>query len=85
VKMSRMFSTTLREKPAEAEIASHELLIRAGFIRQLAAGVFSYLPLAKRSLNKIEDILRLEMNAIGGEELEMPVVNPALGATWCWR
>ena len=77
MKMSRMFGATLREKPAEAEIASHELLVRAGFIRQLAAGIFSYLPLAKRSLTKIDSILRQEMNAIGGQELEMPVVNPA--------
>ena len=77
MRMSQMFSTTLRQKPADAEIASHELLVRAGFIRQLAAGIFSYLPLAKRSLNKIEAILRQEMNAIGGQELEMPVVNPA--------
>jgi prolyl-tRNA synthetase len=77
MRMSRHFGQTLREKPSEAEIPSHELLLRAGFIRQLAAGIFSYLPLAKRSLFKIENILREEINAIGGQEIEMPVVNPA--------
>ena len=77
MRMSQLFSQTLREAPAEAEIASHQLLLRAGFIRQLAAGIFSYLPLAKRSLNKIENIMREEMNAIGGQEMSMPVVHPA--------
>jgi prolyl-tRNA synthetase len=75
--MSKLFSQTLREAPSEAEIPSHQLLLRAGFIRQLAAGIFSYLPLAKRSLTKIENILRQEMNAIGGQEVAMPVVHPA--------
>ncbi|MDX1600616.1 MAG: proline--tRNA ligase [Anaerolineales bacterium] len=77
MRISRQFSTTRRESPADAEIASHELLVRAGFIRQHAAGIFSYMPLAKRSLVKIERILREEIDAIGGQELEMPVVNPA--------
>ena len=53
------------------------MLLRAGYVRQLAAGLFSYLPLAQRSLRKIEDILREEMNAIGGQEICMPVVHPA--------
>jgi prolyl-tRNA synthetase len=75
--MSRLFSQTLREAPAEAQVTSHELLLRAGFIRQLAAGVFSYLPLARRSLDKIEALVREEMDAIGGQEITMPVVNPA--------
>jgi prolyl-tRNA synthetase len=75
--MSQLFSQTLREAPAEAETASHQLLLRAGFIRQLAAGIFSYLPLAKRSLTKIENIMREEMNLIGGQEMSMPVVHPA--------
>ena len=57
MRMSKLFSQTLREAPAEAEIASHQLLFRAGFVRQLATGVFSYLPLARRSLNKIENII----------------------------
>ena len=77
MRMSRLFSQTLREAPAEAEIASHQLLLRAGFIRQLAAGIFSYLPLARRSMTKIENIMREEMDAIGGQEITMPVVHPA--------
>jgi prolyl-tRNA synthetase len=75
--MSQLFSQTLREIPSDAEISSHQLLLRAGFIRQLSAGIFSYLPLAKRSLTKIENILRQEINAIGGQEITMPVVHPA--------
>jgi prolyl-tRNA synthetase len=75
--MSKLFSQTLRDTPSEAEVASHQLLLRAGFIRQLAAGVFSYLPLARRSLSKIEAILRQEIEAIGGQEISMPVVQPA--------
>jgi prolyl-tRNA synthetase len=75
--MSRLFSQTWREVPAEVETASHQLLLRAGFVRQLAAGIYSYLPLARRSLNKIEAILRKEMDAIGGQEVTMPVVHPA--------
>jgi prolyl-tRNA synthetase len=77
MRMSHLFSQTLREIPAEADIASQQLLLRAGFVRQLAAGVFSYLPLARRSMTKIENIIREEMNAIGGQELSMPVVHPA--------
>lgn len=77
MRMSRLFSQTLREAPSEAETASYQLLLRAGFIRQLAAGVFSYLPLARRALDKIEAIVRREMNAIGGQEITMPVVHPA--------
>ncbi|MGD8814670.1 MAG: proline--tRNA ligase [Anaerolineales bacterium] len=77
MRMSRLFSQTLRDKPSEAEVPSHELLVRAGFIRQLAAGIFSYLPLARRSLTKIENVMRSEMDAIGGQEVTMPVVHPA--------
>jgi len=76
-RMSQLFGQTLREAPSEAEVISHQLLLRAGFIRQLAAGVFTYLPLAWRSLRKIENILREEIDAIGGQELKMPVVHPA--------
>jgi prolyl-tRNA synthetase len=75
--MTRLFSTTLREAPSEAQVLSHELLLRAGFIRQLAAGIFSALPLGHRALTKVEQIVREEMNAIGGQEIKMPVVNPA--------
>ena len=77
MRMSRLFSQTLRDTPTEAEIASHKLLLRAGFIRQLSAGIYSYLPLARRSLNKIEAIFREEMNSIGGQEITMPVIHPA--------
>ncbi len=77
MRMSQLFSQTIRETPSEADVSSHQLLLRAGFIRQLAAGIFSYLPLAKRSLTKIENIMRQEINAIGGQEITMPVVHPA--------
>jgi prolyl-tRNA synthetase len=77
MRMSKLFSQTLRDAPAEADLASHQLLLRAGFMRQLAAGVFSYLPLGWRALRKIEDIIRAEMDAIGGQEISMPVVQPA--------
>jgi prolyl-tRNA synthetase len=77
MRMSKLFSQTLRDRPSEADVPSHELLLRAGFIRQLAAGIFSILPLAKRSITKIEDIMRDEMNAIGGQEITMPVIHPA--------
>jgi prolyl-tRNA synthetase len=80
MRKSQLFGVTLREVPAEAEVTSHQLLLRAGFVRQLAAGIFSYLPLARRALNKIENIMRAEMNAIGGQELTMPVVTP--GDLW---
>ncbi len=77
MRISHLFNQTLRDVPGEAEVASHQLLLRAGFIRQLAAGVFSYLPLAQRSLRKIEAILREEMDAIGGQEIAMPLIHPA--------
>ena len=77
MRMSGLFSQTLRETSADAEVASHQLLLRAGFIRQLASGIFSYLPLARRSMNKIEAIIRQEIEAIGGQEITMPVVHPA--------
>lgn len=77
MRMSQLFSQTLREAPADAEVKSHQLLLRAGFIRPLAAGIFSYLPLGKRSMLKIENIMRDEIDGIGGQEVEMPVVNSA--------
>jgi prolyl-tRNA synthetase len=77
MKMSHMFGTTLRQAPAEAETASHQLLVRAGFIRQLGAGIYSLMPMGKRSITKIENIMRDEINAIGGQELFMPVIHPA--------
>lgn len=77
MKMSNLFNQTLREAPADAEVSSHKLLVRAGYIHQLAAGIFSYLPLAKRVLTKIENIMRQEIDKIGGQEVTMPVVHPA--------
>ncbi|MBM2850288.1 MAG: proS [Anaerolineales bacterium] len=77
MRMSRLFSQTLREAPADAEVISHQLLVRAGYIRQLGAGIFSYLPLARRAMTKIENIIREEINAIGGQEITMPVIHPA--------
>ncbi|NWJ48157.1 MAG: proline--tRNA ligase [Chloroflexi bacterium] len=77
MRQSRLFGLTLRETPGEADTASHQLLLRAGYIRQVGAGLYSYLPLAYRAIRKIEQIIREEINAIGGQELLMPVVNPA--------
>jgi len=75
--MSGLFSQTLREAPADAEVQSHIFLLRAGFVRQLASGIFSYLPLARRALTKIEGLIRSEIDDIGGQEITMPVVHPA--------
>ncbi len=77
MRMSHLFGQTLREPPSEAEVASHQWLVRAGYIRQIGAGIFSYLPLARRAFNRIEAILREEIDAIGGQELTMPVIHPA--------
>ena len=74
---SKLFIPTLRENPAEAEVASHQLLLRAGYVRQLSAGIYSYLFLAQRSLLKIQQIVRQEMDAIGGQEMLLPALNPA--------
>ncbi|MCX6603680.1 MAG: proline--tRNA ligase [Acidobacteria bacterium] len=74
---SQLYVPTLRENPAEAEVVSHQLLLRAGYVRQLAAGIYSYLPLAQRSLLKIQQIIREEMDAIGGQEMLLPALNPA--------
>ena len=72
---SQLFIPTLREAPSDAEVASHKFLVRAGYIRQLSAGLYSYLFLAKRSLNKIEAIVREEMDKIG-QEFDLPVLHP---------
>src|SRR5215469_16192591 len=74
---SKLFIPTLREDPAEAEVASHRLLLRAGYIRQLAAGIYNYLYLAQRSILKITAIVREEMDAIGAQEFYLPALNPA--------
>ena len=77
MRSSRLFARTLREDVKDAEIVSHNLLIRAGYIRQLASGIFTSMHLGNRSLKKIEQILREEMDRIGGVEIVMPVVHPA--------
>ena len=76
MKFSQMVSKTLRSDPPEAETASHRLMLKAGLIHQVAAGVYSYLPLALRSLRKIETIIREEIDAAGGQELLMPALQP---------
>ena len=76
MRVSNLFGKTLRDEPAEAEIASHRLMLRAGLISQVASGVYSYLPLAWRSLRKIEQIIREEMDAAGAQELRLPVLQP---------
>jgi len=77
MRYSRMFIPTLKEAPADAEAVSHKLMVRAGFVRQLAAGLYIYLPLGQRVMDKIDRIIREEMNAIGGQEVTMPVLHPA--------
>ena len=74
--MSELFVRTLRDDPAEAEVASHKLLIRAGYIRPIAPGLYSWLPLGLRVLRKIERVVREEMNAIGGQEILFPALLP---------
>jgi prolyl-tRNA synthetase len=76
VRISKLFGKTLREVPAEADTVSHQLLLRAGMVNQLASGVYSYLPLAWRVLKKIENIIREEMDKAGGQELSLPVLQP---------
>ena len=75
--MSNLYAPTLREVPAEAEVVSHQLMLRAGMIRKAAGGVYSYLPLALRTLRKSEQIVREEMDDKGGQEILMPIMQPA--------
>src|SRR5260370_25538214 len=77
VRSSRFFIATQKEVPAEAEIVSHRLMLRAGLIRRLAAGVYSWLPAGLRVQRKVEAIVREEMNRAGAVELSLPVVQPA--------
>jgi len=77
MRWSQYFIPTLREDPADAEVISHKLLLRAGFVRQLGAGIYSYLPLAQRVAGKVMQILREEMNFIGGQEFFLPALHPA--------
>ncbi len=77
MRWSQYFIPTLREDPADAEVISHKLLLRAGVVRQLGAGIYSYLPLGQRVALKVMQILREEMNAIGGQEFYLPALQPA--------
>ena len=77
MRASELFFPTLREDPSEAEIASHRLLYRAGMIRKTAGGVYTYLPLGYRVLKKIMNIVREEMDRAGGQELGLPIMQPA--------
>ena len=77
MKMSNMLISTLREVPAEAEIDSHKLMLRAGMIRKMAAGVYNYMPLGLKVLKKVEDIVREEMNAAGAQEFLASAIIPA--------
>ena len=77
MRLSQFFFQTLREAQGDAEIPSHQLLLRAGLVRQVASGIFAYLPLGQRVKRRIEEIVREEMDAIGGQEVVLPVVQPA--------
>src|SRR6201993_3158578 len=76
MRMSKSFTPTLKEVPADAIVASHQLLVRAGYIRQLSAGIYSILPLGQRSILKITAIVREEMSRIGAQEFYLPALNP---------
>ena len=76
-RQSRLFLPTLREDPADAEAVSHRLLVRAGLIRQVGAGLWTYLPAGWRIHEQIVQVVREEMDAIGGQEMSMPVLAPA--------
>ena len=90
MRTSQFLIATQKETPADAEIISHQLMLRAGLIRKVAAGLYTWLPLGLRVLRKVESIVRLEMDAAGGQEMSMPVLQPAelwqgirpLGAIW---
>src|SRR5215207_2938491 len=77
MRLSQLFFATLRDDPADIEMPSHRLLVRAGYVRQLGSGIYSLLPLGKRVNDRVEQVIREEQNAIGGQEIEMPVVHPA--------
>src|SRR5690242_65068 len=77
MRQSTLCSSTLREVPSDAEAANHRLLLKAGFIRQLASGVYTYMPLGRRVLRKLEQIVREEMDRAGAQEMLMPALQPA--------
>lgn len=74
--MSHLFLRTLRDDPADAEVASHKLLVRAGYVRRIAPGVYSWLPLGLRVLREVERVVREEMNAMGAQEILLPALLP---------
>src|SRR5215472_12634485 len=77
MKATHFFVSTLKEAPADAEVTSHRLMTRAGMIKRLGAGIYSYMPMGLRVIRKVETIIREEMNRAGAVELTMPVVQPA--------
>jgi prolyl-tRNA synthetase len=77
MRASRLLLATLRETPADAEVISHQLMLRAGMIRKLASGLYNWLPLGNRVLRKVEAIVREEMNRAGAQEVLMPVTQPS--------
>ena len=77
MKATQFFISTLKEAPADAEVVSHQLMMRAGMIKRLGAGIYSYMPMGLRVIRKVEAIIREEMNRAGAVELLMPVVQPA--------
>jgi prolyl-tRNA synthetase len=80
MKYSQLFVKTLKSAPSSADTANHRLLVQAGFVRQVMAGVYTYLPLGLRVLNKISNIVREEMDGVGGQEVLMPMLHPS--ALW---
>ena len=77
MRLSQYFLPTIKEDPSESQIASHRLMLRAGMIRQSSAGIYSWLPLGQRVLNKISEIVRTEQNIAGAQEMLMPTIQPA--------
>ena len=77
MKASQFFISTLKEAPADAEVVSHQLMTRAGMIKKLGAGIYTYMPMGLRVIHKVEAIVREEMNRAGAVELTMPVIQPA--------
>ena len=77
MRASQLLIATVKETPADAEVISHKLMLRAGMIRKLAAGLYTWLPLGLRVLRKVENIVREEMNRAGAQEVLMPAVQPA--------
>src|SRR5437868_15153234 len=77
MRVSQFFIATLKEAPSDAEVVSHRLILRAGLIRRLAAGIYSWMPLGLRVVRKVEAIIRAEMNRAGATELLLPAVQPS--------